>query len=112
MILPIAFATLKPKRVLETAAGSGVVTRALASRLASDAFYTVTDLNQAMLDYAANKQGLDNRITWRQADAMDLPFDDDSFDAIVSIWRHVLSRQSRRLCRGAADTQTGWQLHL
>ena len=76
-------ATLKPKRVLETAAGSDVVTRALASRLASDAFYTVTDLNQAMLDYAANKQGLDNRITWRQADAMDLPFDDDSFDAIV-----------------------------
>ena len=48
-------ATLKPKRVLETAAGSGVVTRALASRLASDAFYTVTDLNQAMLDYAASK---------------------------------------------------------
>lgn len=76
-------AALAPKSVLETAAGSGVVTRALASRLASDASYIVTDLNQPMLDHAANKQGLDNRITWRQADALDLPFDDALFDAVV-----------------------------
>ena len=76
-------AALAPKTVLETAAGSGVVTRALASRLASDARYTVTDLNQPMLDHAANKQGSDGRITWRQADALALPFDDTSFDAVV-----------------------------
>ena len=76
-------AALAPKTVLETAAGSGVVTRALASRLAPGARYTVTDLNQAMLDHAANKQGSDNRITWRVADALDLPFDDASFDAVV-----------------------------
>ena len=76
-------AALAPKTVLETAAGSGVVTRALASRLASDASYTVTDLNQPMLDHAANKQGRDDRIAWRQADALDLPFDDASFDAVV-----------------------------
>jgi ubiquinone/menaquinone biosynthesis C-methylase UbiE len=76
-------AALAPKTVLETAAGSGVVTRALASRLASDACYTVTDLNQPMLDHAASKQGSDDRITWRQADALDLPFDGDSFDAVV-----------------------------
>ena len=59
------------------------MTRALASRLAFDAGYIVTDLNQSMLDYAANKQGSDGRITWRQADALDLPFDDASFDAVV-----------------------------
>ncbi len=76
-------AALAPKTVLETAAGSGVVTRALACRLASGASYTVTDLNQPMLDHAANKQGPDNRITWRQADALDLHFDDASFDAVV-----------------------------
>ena len=76
-------AALGPKTVLETAAGSGVVTRALASRLASDARYMVTDLNQPMLDHAANKQGSDDRITWRQADALDLPFDGASFDAVV-----------------------------
>ncbi len=76
-------AALTPNTVLETAAGTGVVTRALASRLASEARYTVTDLNQPMLDHAAHKQGADNRIEWRQADAMELPFDDASFDAVV-----------------------------
>ena len=76
-------AALAPRDVLETAAGSGVVTRALASRLESDASYTVTDLNQPMLDHAASKQGADDRIAWRQADALDLPFDDASFDAVV-----------------------------
>lgn len=76
-------AGLAPKTVLETAAGTGVLTRALASQLASGARYTVTDLNQPMLDYASGKQGADNRIEWRQADAMELPFDDDFFDAVV-----------------------------
>ncbi len=74
---------LAPETVLETAAGTGVVTRALASRLCSDSRYMVTDLSQPMLDHAANKQGSDDRITWRQADALDLPFDDASFDAVV-----------------------------
>jgi ubiquinone/menaquinone biosynthesis C-methylase UbiE len=76
-------AVLAPKTVLEIAAGSGVVPRALAPRLASDVRYTVTDLNQSMIDHAANKQGPDNRVTWRQADALDLPFNDASFDAVV-----------------------------
>ncbi len=76
-------AALNPATILETAAGSGVVTRALASRLSSDAHYTVTDLNQPMLDRAASKQEPDSRILWRQADALNLPFDDESFDAVV-----------------------------
>ena len=76
-------AALAPRTVLETAAGSGVVTRALAARMAPDARYTVTDLNQPMLDHAATKQGSDDRITWRQANALQLPFDDASFDAVL-----------------------------
>ena len=72
-----------PKAVLETATGSGVVTRALAPRLAPDASYTATDLNQPMLDHAQTRQGSDARITWRRADAQDLPFDDASYDAVV-----------------------------
>ena len=75
-------AALAPKTVLETAAGSGVVTRALAAKLASDARYVVTDLNRPMLDRAASQQEPDNRIAWRQADALNLPFDDASFDAV------------------------------
>ncbi len=74
---------LAPQSVLETATGSGVVTRALSPRLASDAYYVATDLNQPMLDHARNAQGADERITWRQADAQDLPFDDRAFDVVV-----------------------------
>ena len=75
-------AALSPKAVLEIAAGSGVVTRALAPQLSSDASYTVTDLNQPMLDYAASQQPADTRIKWRQADAMALPFEDAAFDVV------------------------------
>jgi ubiquinone/menaquinone biosynthesis C-methylase UbiE len=71
-----------PTSILETAAGTGVVTRALAPKLARNARYVVTDLNQPMLDHAAERQGVDGRITWRQADALALPFDDTSFDVV------------------------------
>lgn len=71
-----------PAAVLETAAGSGVVTRALAPLLRADARYVVTDLNQPMLDHAAARQGPDVRIEWRQADALALPFADASFDVV------------------------------
>lgn len=71
-----------PKRVLETAAGSGVVSRVLAPQLADDAHYCVTDLNQPMLDRAKDQQQHDSRLAWEQADAMALPFDDASFDVV------------------------------
>jgi ubiquinone/menaquinone biosynthesis C-methylase UbiE len=74
---------ITPLSVLETAAGSGVVTRALAPILLPSANYIVTDLNQAMLDHAAGTQDTDPRITWQQADALDLPFDDGSFDTVL-----------------------------
>ena len=75
-------ADLSPGAILETAAGSGVVTRVLAPRLASDSSYVVTDLNQAMIDYASSRQPPGNRITWRQADALALPFEDSNFDLV------------------------------
>ncbi|MEJ8853017.1 methyltransferase domain-containing protein [Variovorax robiniae] len=75
-------AAFSPGAVLETAAGSGVVTRALAPRLSAGARYVVTDLNQPMLDYAASRQGPDGRIEWQQADALRLPFEDASFDVV------------------------------
>ena len=75
-------AALSPSSVLETAAGSGVVTRALTPRLAPDASYVVTDLNQPMLDYAATRQPADRRIRWRKADAQALPFEGAAFDIV------------------------------
>src|SRR5438552_11864845 len=68
-------AALSPSAVLETAAGTGVVTRALTPRLSPDASYVVTDLNQPMLDYATKRRVADSRISWRKADAQALPFE-------------------------------------
>ena len=75
-------AAMNPASVLETAAGSGVVTRALAPRLDTSVRYVVTDLNQPMLDRAARQQDATHRIEWQQADALQLPFDDESFEVV------------------------------
>ena len=69
-------------RVLEVAAGTGAVTRHLAAVLPASAALVATDLNQAMLDLAKT-QGTSRPVTWRQADAMELPFDDGAFDTVV-----------------------------
>jgi ubiquinone/menaquinone biosynthesis C-methylase UbiE len=75
-------ALLDPRAVLEIAAGTGVVSRALAPRLAADARYVVTDLNPPMLERARARQPDDPRLDWRPADAMALPFPDASFDLV------------------------------
>jgi SAM-dependent methyltransferase len=69
-------------RVLEIAAGTGVVTRALASVLPESASIVATDLNRSMLDEAA-ALGTRRPVEWRQADAMRLPFRDGTMDAVV-----------------------------
>ena len=69
-------------RVLEIAAGTGVLTRALAAELPKGVEIVATDLNQAMLDYAAGLE-IARPVEWRQADAMALPFEDEAFDAVA-----------------------------
>jgi ubiquinone/menaquinone biosynthesis C-methylase UbiE len=69
-------------RVLEIAAGTGVVTRVLAAALPERVSIVATDLNQAMLDHAA-AVGTRRAVEWRQADAMQLPFAEQSFDCVV-----------------------------
>ena len=70
-----------PSRVLEVAAGTGVLTRVLARSLPATVDIVATDLNQPMLDLAA-EIGTDRSVEWREADAMALPFPDGSFDAV------------------------------
>jgi SAM-dependent methyltransferase len=69
-------------RVLEIAAGTGVVTRAMATALPEAVSIVATDLNQTMLDQAAAR-GTKRPVPWRQADAMALPFADGTLDAVV-----------------------------
>lgn len=75
-------AALNPTRVLETAAGTGVLTRELVKALGPDVEIVATDLNQPMLDQAA-ETGTDRPVTWQHADALQLPFPDESFDVVV-----------------------------
>jgi len=69
--------------ILETAAGSGAVTRALARILPPEARLTVTDINPPMLDRARSLMQEDPRIRWKPCDALDLPFADGSFDVVA-----------------------------
>jgi SAM-dependent methyltransferase len=72
--------SMRVSRILEVAAGTGVVTRALATL--ENVSIIATDLNQAMLDEAA-AVGTARPVGWQQADAMALPFPDGEFDAAV-----------------------------
>jgi SAM-dependent methyltransferase len=79
--LATRLAPLRPARVLEIAAGTGVVTRALSAAL-PEAAIVATDLNQDMLDQAA-AIGTKRAVDFRKADAQQLPFADGLFDAVV-----------------------------
>ena len=65
--------------MLEIAAGTGVVTRNLASALPDSASIVATDLNQSMLD-TARAIGTTRAVVWRQADAAQLPFPDETLE--------------------------------
>lgn len=67
--------------VLETAAGTGIVTRALARRLPTSTQLTATDLNEAMLAVASKV--VSRQVTWKAADAQRLPFANATFNAVV-----------------------------
>ena len=70
-------------RVLETACGTGIVTRRILNVLPSDARLVATDLNEPMIEHARSTLPRDERLEFRVADAMALPFDDATFDRVV-----------------------------
>jgi ubiquinone/menaquinone biosynthesis C-methylase UbiE len=73
---------LKQGVLVEIAAGTGVVTRALNAALSPGVKLVATDLNEGMLKLGAS-QVSGPRVTWQQADAQKLPFDDASADGVV-----------------------------
>jgi SAM-dependent methyltransferase len=97
-------AAAAPAAIVETAAGTGIVTEALA-RAVPDAMLVATDLNQAMLDVAAARIA-SPLISFRQADAQALPFADASFDVVACQFgamffpdRLLAYREARRVLR-------------
>jgi ubiquinone/menaquinone biosynthesis C-methylase UbiE len=69
--------------VLELACGTGILTRILRDRLPAATRLVATDLNEPMIRNAAQKFRRGEAVEWRQADASSLPFDDESFDAVL-----------------------------
>lgn len=70
-----------PERILEVAAGTGIVTRAL-RRAMPDSTIVASDINPGMLGYASQLLASEHLIL-KQADAQDLPFPDNGFDLVV-----------------------------
>jgi ubiquinone/menaquinone biosynthesis C-methylase UbiE len=97
-------AALAPDAIIETAAGTGIVTEAIARAL-PHARLVATDLNQAMLDVAASRIAAP-QVVFRQADALALPYPDASFDVVACQFgamffpdRILAYREARRLLR-------------
>ena len=75
---------LRPSRILETAAGTGIVTRALKDA-APEATIVATDINSGVVGFAA-EQVQSERVEFQVADAQNLPFEDGTFDVVVSLF--------------------------
>lgn len=67
--------------VLDVACGSGVAALEASTRVGALGSVTGVDINEGMLAVAGRH---DADVEWRQAGAEALPFDDDSFDAVIS----------------------------
>ncbi len=76
-------AAYTPMHVLETAAGTGIVTRRLRDLLPAAAHLTASDLNSPMLDVARTKFRPGELVEFKPADAIALPFPAGAFDAVV-----------------------------
>lgn len=77
-------ADLQPDRILETAAGTGIVTRAVNEAIPT-AEVVATDINPGVVEFAA-QHFQSERVTFRTADAQELPFEDQSFDLVLCLF--------------------------
>lgn len=97
-------ASAAPARVLDIATGTGDVALALAHKM-PQAHIDGIDLSQGMLDVASAKIGREaadiaERITLKCGDALALPYDDDTFDAVTVAYG---VRNFDNLARGYAE---------
>lgn len=77
-------ALLRPERILETAAGTGIATRAVNEAL-PEAEVIATDINQAVVGFAA-QHFQSEHVTFQVADAQQLPFGEETFDLVLCLF--------------------------
>lgn len=89
------------QRVLDVACGTGVLARTAAARVGPSGSVAGLDINPGMLSVAAR---VAPEIEWRQGSAESLPYEDQSFDAVVSQFglmffpdRHTALRETVRV---------------
>ena len=70
-------------RILEIACGTGIGTLFLHEALAPEVEIVATDLNPGMLEYAQEHRGALPRVRYELADALGLPYEDETFDGVV-----------------------------
>lgn len=91
-------------RVLDVGCGTGVATRAAARRVGAGGSVVGLDPNEAMLTVARRSS---EPITWRQGSVEQIPFDDGSFDRVVSQFAMMfvddLELAGREMARVLAD---------
>lgn len=71
------------EHILELAAGTGALTKALHDKLPQGAVLVATDIQEGMLEIAKGKLAPTDNLAYEVADALDLPFGDNSFDLVV-----------------------------
>jgi SAM-dependent methyltransferase len=107
-------AALEPgQKVLDVACGTGVLARCAFERVMPGGNVIGIDRNEGMLAVARRKSP---SIEWRSARAEDLPFDDESFDAVVSQFglmffedrERALAEMARVLARGGRLAVAVW----
>ena len=99
--------------VLDVACGTGILTRAAAARVGSTGTTVGLDVNEGMLAVARRKAP---RLDWRSGHAEALPFQSDTFDAVVSQFglmffedrRAALTEMMRVLKRGGRLVVAVW----
>lgn len=96
---------LRPNRILETAAGTGIVTRAVAEALPA-AQIVATDINPAVVAFAAQHLQSE-QVIFERADAQNLPYEDESFDLVLCLFglmffpdKQRANAEARRVLRG------------
>jgi len=105
-MLADAIIRTRPSNVIEIGAGSGILTRALVPNLDFSTPYYAVDKNQFMLERAAFRQPKPNKVEWLNADAAQLPFDDQSVDIVCCHFgvmffdnRIAVYREAKRVLR-------------
>ena len=76
-------------KVLDCGSGTGTTGILAAKKLGPNGKVTLFDLSDAMLTVArnkVNKLGLQNKISYQTGDMVQLPFDDNEFDVVLSTY--------------------------